>query len=62
MMTCAKSLADVSIKSLRPLKFVGDESNEQRVLDVVIERVAVADTINGKPGSRLNPLYRSRIR
>jgi hypothetical protein len=28
----------------------------------VIERVAVADTIDGKPGSRLDPFYRSRIR
>ena len=57
-------IADIRFRqeSSPPQNIVGDESNQQRMLDIVIERVAVADAIDGKPGSRLDPFYRSRIR
>ena len=31
------------------------------MLDIVIERVTVADTVDGRPGSRLDAFYPSRI-
>src|SRR6516164_986566 len=42
--------------------FVADERHQHRMFDVVVERVAVADTVKCKPGKSRNEFCQSDIR
>ena len=54
-MTCAKSLGVRRLQERpSPHDVISGERHEHRMFDVVVERVAVADALKGKSGSRWN--------